>query len=150
MSASPSFYFYRRIGQIKFAAKQLQKKQVVKFIFAYILLLVIPFSLFAQGDEIIGKWKFPGNSREIEIYLENNKYYGKIIKTSGKNKNEKIGHIMLKDFIYNHTDMKYTGKINSPSGMTASGELLLLNENELKISVRKFFIHKTYILTRVK
>ncbi len=116
--------------------------------FTHILLFVFSFALFAQSDEIVGKWKFTDNSREIEIYIEDNKYYGKIVKTSGENDNEKIGHIMLKDFIYNQSKMKYTGKINSPSGMTASGQLVLLDEKRLQIGVKKLFIRKSYILEK--
>ncbi len=108
----------------------------MKIFFVYIVLFASSFSLYAQSDEIIGKWKFTGNSREIEIYKEDNKYYGKIVKTSGENDNEKIGHVRLKDFIYNQTGLKYTGKINSPSGMTASGQLVLLDEKRLQIGVK--------------
>jgi uncharacterized protein (DUF2147 family) len=122
-----------------------------------IFLLLMPLALFLLSfqhqttNEITGKWAFPDSSREIEIYKQNNKYYGKIIKVSGEDKKEKIGHIMLKDLVYDQADKKYTGEANSPSGMTASGEIVLLDENRLKISVSKFFIiNKSYTLTRIK
>ncbi|HSH51384.1 MAG TPA: hypothetical protein VK982_06640 [Bacteroidales bacterium] len=122
-----------------------------------IFLLLMPISLFLLSfqpkttDEIIGKWAFPDSPRKIEIYKQNNKYYAKIIKVSGRDKKEKIGHIMLKDLIYGQADKNYTGKANSPSGMTASAEIVLLDENRLQISVSKFFIiNKSYILTRIK
>lgn len=121
-----------------------------------LFLLLMPIALvllsfqYQKTNDITGKWAFSDSPREIEIYLENNKYYGKIVKVSGKNEKEKVGHVMLKDLVYDQTDKKYSGKVNSPSGMSASCKLVLLDENNLHISVKKFFIKKTYILTRVK
>jgi hypothetical protein len=122
-----------------------------------VLLFVVSTSFQYQTQkDITGKWTFsnsPSNDslREIEIYSENNKYYGKIIKVSGENKKEKVGHIMLKDLVYDQTEKKYNGEANSPSGMTASCELILLDENKLQINVQKFYIiRKSYILTRIK
>lgn len=122
-----------------------------------IILLILPLSLFLlsfqyqETIEITGKWAFPDSAREIEVYKQNNKYYGKIIKVSGEDEKEKVGHIMLKDLVYDQTDKKYTGKANSPSGITASGKIVLLDENRLQISVSKFLIiNKSYILTRIK
>jgi hypothetical protein len=48
-----------------------------------ILLLLFPLVLlltsFKTSDSITGKWVFNDSPREIEIYRENNKYFGKII-----------------------------------------------------------------------
>ncbi len=122
-----------------------------------IFLLLMPIALillsfqYQKTNDITGKWGFPDSPREIEIYKQNNKYYAKIIKVSGTDEKEKVGHIMLKDLVYNQTDKKYTGEVNSPSGMTASGVLVLLDENKLQICVQKFFIiNKSYTLTRIK
>jgi hypothetical protein len=114
-----------------------------------IALVLLSFQ-YQKTNDITGKWAFSDSPREIEMYLENNKYYGKIVKVSGKNNKEKAGHIMLKDLVYDQTNKKYTGLVNSPSGMTASCELVQLDDNNLQISVKKFLINKTYTLTRVK
>jgi uncharacterized protein (DUF2147 family) len=106
---------------------------------------------YQTKKDITGKWAFPDSPREIEIYKQSNKYYAKIIKVSGNDEKEKVGHIMLKDLVYDQTNKKYTGEVNSPSGMTASGELVLIDENKLQINVQKFFIiNKSYTLTRIK
>jgi uncharacterized protein (DUF2147 family) len=119
-----------------------------------ILLLLLPLMLaltsFKNSDSITGKWVFSDSPREIEIYRENNKYYGKIIKVSGTEKKEKVGHILLLDFVYNPAEKEYTGKINSPSGMKASGELEVLDENKLKLNIKKLFISKSFTLTRIQ
>jgi hypothetical protein len=104
-----------------------------------------------ETTEITGKWAFPDSAREIEVYKQNDKYYAKIIKVSGEDKKEKVNHIMLTDLVYDQTDKIYSGKANSPSGITATGKIVLLDENRLQISVSKFFvINKSYILTRIK
>lgn len=122
-----------------------------------VFLLLMPLALFLLSfqyhntNEITGKWAFFDSSRVIEVYKQNNKYYAKIIKISGEDENEKVGHIMFKDLVYDQADKKYTGKANSTSGITASGELVLLDENRLQISVSKFLvINKSYTLTRIK
>lgn len=119
-----------------------------------ILLLLLPIALiltsFKINDGIIGKWVFSDSPREIEIYKENSKYYGKIIKVSGTEKKEKIGHILLLDFVYNPSEKIYTGAINSPGGINATGVISVLNENQLKFNIKKFFIKKSFTLTRIK
>jgi len=124
---------------------------------AIIFLLILPLALFLMSFqnqetiEITGKWAFPDSPREIEVYKQKDKYYAKIIKVSGEDKKEKVGHIMLTDLVYDQTDKIYSGKANSPSGITASSEIMLLDENRLHIKVSKFFVvNKSYILTRIK
>ena len=122
-----------------------------------VFLLLIPLALFLlsfqyqETNEILGKWAFPDSPREIEIYEKNNTYYAKVIKVSGKDKKEKVGHVMLKDIVYDHTVNRYTGKVTSPSGISASARLVLLDKDSMQISVSKLFIiNKSYTLTRIK
>lgn len=119
-----------------------------------IVLLLLPLVLISMSLEenvdITGKWAFQDSPREIEIYMENYKYFGKIIKVSGTNDNEKTGHILLKDFVFDQSDKNYSGEVNSPDGMTATGQLMMLDENKLRFSLRKLFISKTFILKRIK
>lgn len=122
-----------------------------------VFLLLIPLALFLlsfqyqETNEIIGKWAFPDSPREIEIYEQNKKFHAKIIKVSGNDKKEKVGHIMFKDIVYDQKNKKYIGVVNSPSGITVSGKLVMLGEDSLQISVSKLFIiNKSYTLTRIK
>ncbi len=121
-----------------------------KNIVLLLLPLVMILTSFKSNESITGKWAFNDSPREIEIYKENNKYYGKIIKVSGTEKKEKVGHILLLDFVYNPSEKEYNGNINSPGGMNASGVLTVLNENKLKFSIKKLFINKSFTLTRVQ
>ena len=114
------------------------------------VLLLLSFQ-YQKTKDITGKWAFSDFPRKIEDYRHNNKYFGKIIKVSGKDEKEKAGHIMLKDLVYEQAGKKYTGKAKSPSGMTVSGELILLDENRLQISVSKFsVVTKSYTSINIK
>lgn len=121
-------------------------KKILRLLFPLVLLL----TSFKNNDSIIGKWVFSDSPREIEIYKEKNKYYGKIIKVSGTEKKEKVGHILLLDFVYDPSEKEYTGKINSPGGMSATGVLSVLHENKLKFSIKKLFVSKSFTLTRIQ
>ena len=124
---------------------KIDKKVVILF-----LPLVLLFTSFKNNESISGKWAFSDSPREIEIYSVSNKYYGKIIKVSGTEKNEKVGHILLLDFVYNPSEKEYTGNINSPNGIRASGVVSILDENKLKIKIKKLFISRSFTLTRIK
>jgi len=121
-----------------------------KNIVLLLLPLVMILTSFKSNESITGKWAFSDSPREIEIYRENNKYYGKIIKVSGTEKKEKVGHILLLDFVYNPSEKEYNGNINSPGGMNASGVLSVVNDNKLKFSIKKLFISKSFTLTRIQ
>lgn len=69
---------------------------------------------------------------------------------SGTEKKEKVGHILLLDFVYDPVEKEYTGNINSPGGMSASGVVSVLNENKLKLSIKKLFISKSFTLIRIQ
>jgi len=120
--------------------------QILLFLFPLVLLL----TSFKNNDSITGKWVFSDSPREIEIYMDNNKYYGKITKVSGTEKKERVGHILLLDFVYNPAEKEYNGNINSPGGMSASGVLSVVNEQKLKFSIKKLFISKSFTLTRIQ
>lgn len=122
-----------------------------RVLFAIPILLFLLAFQYQTSSEIIGKWAFPDSPREIEIYIQNNTYFAKITQISGEEEDEKVGHILLKDFVYDKFDKKYSGEVDSPLGFKASGKLVLLDENRLKLSVSKFLvIKKSFTLTRIK
>ncbi len=121
----------------------------IKIILLLLSLVLISMS-FKVNDDITGKWAFQDSSREIEIYLEKNKYYGKIIRVSGKDEKEKVGHVLLREFVFDKSGEKYTGEINSPGGMEASGELELLTKSTLKVSAKKIIFSKSFTLARIE
>lgn len=105
----------------------------LKFLFGLIILLITTdTALHAQtNDDILGTYWSPKEDGKIEIYKENNKYYGKFVwvnepKKDINNPNDELrerdlnGLIFLKDFNFN--DGKYEdGEIYDPeSGKTYS------------------------------
>ncbi len=121
----------------------------------YIKLISILLMLFAGNSvnaqsEIIGKWKNEDSGSIIEIYKQNNLFYGKIIKVSGNDPKEKVGHLLLDKLTFNTTTKKYKGKVNSTTGMTANCELGLINQNSFQITVTKLFIKKNQIFVRTE
>ena len=122
--------------------------------FKHIVLVLLPLVLvatsFKDDNSIKGKWVFSDSQREVEIYLDKGKYVGKITKVSGEIDAEKVGHILFADFVYSQVDKTYSGTIKPPDGLTASGEIIVLEKNKLKLIVKKFFSKKTFLLTRIE
>lgn len=118
-------------------------------IISILIILFAGYSVNAQSD-IIGKWKNEENGSIIEIYIHDNLFYGKIIKVSGKEPKEKVGHLLLNILIFNSTTKKYSGKVNSTTGMIADCELEFINKNKLQMTVTKLFIEKTQTFIRTE
>ena len=115
-----------------------------------ILIPVLFFFISSFSQDIIGKWKtVDANNKElsiVEIYEENNLYYGKIIKVfndegkticdycKGQFKDkDMIGLIILKD-LKKEKDIYEDGKITDPEiDKTYSCYVKLENPNKLKL-----------------
>ena len=150
----------------------------MKLIIIIIAILVVVSNLFSiDGDKILGKWYTENKKSIVEIYVENGKYQGKIIKLKTpfySENHEKAGQIkkddknpdpekrkqtleglkILFDFQYNEKKDKWIkGKIYDPeSGNTYFCKISLNEKGELKIrgSLDKWGIAgKTTIWKRV-
>ncbi|MBN2664508.1 MAG: hypothetical protein JXR68_12730 [Bacteroidales bacterium] len=120
----------------------------MKTLFIQIILLIFSFSVYSQSIKIDGNYRLDGGNGELKIYLQNSKYYGKIIKND-KGENVKNGHILLNDFIYNSKKNIYTGTVNSPKGVTANGELEVIDNKTIKLTVQRFLTTKSFILEKI-
>lgn len=73
----------------------------MKSIFFSTILLVFGMTTFAQtqADDIVGKWLIGSGEAQVEIYKNNNKYFGKIIKVNSTEKNAQkaLGKEIIKD-----------------------------------------------------
>ena len=108
-------------------------------------------SLFSFSQSAIeGKWKSEENGNVIEIYSQNNMFFGKIINVSDANSNDKTGDLLLNSLVYNNSTKKYEGKVKSTSGNTAQCKIELINENKFQFIVTKLFIGKIQIFIRTK
>jgi uncharacterized protein (DUF2147 family) len=141
---------------------------MVKFLLIGILALA---SVSPQNaDAIVGVWKNSSGKGHIQIYKQQNKYYGKIIwlkdavdaegrpKMDRKNtdpakrKNSLMGMVMLKDFKYNSGEWK-DGRIYNPSDGKEYKGLIRLKDDKT-IVVRGYMgislIGKSDTWTRIK
>ena len=120
---------------------------------AGIFLVMTPFTQAQSADAIIGKWLNEDQDAHIQIYLENSKYYGKIVwlkepnepetglpKLDDENEDESLrtrpvmGLILLKDFIYDGDGEWEDGTIYDPkNGSTYDCYMRLDDQGVLKI-----------------
>ncbi len=112
-------------------------------------ILLLSLLGFSQPT-IEGKWKSEENGNVVEVFNQNNMFFGKIISIADENSDVKIGHLILNNLVYNKSSKKYEGKVKTASGMTAQCKIEWINENKFQLSVTKLFIHKTQIFIRVK
>ena len=120
----------------------------------FLLLAFIGFQFIHAQDEILGKWKTiddeTGQAKSIvEIYKQNGKYYGKIVKLlteenkdgicrtcKGKYANKNIlGLVILKDLEYDADDKEWEdGTIMDPKNAKEySVYLALVQPDKLKV-----------------
>ncbi|NOQ26343.1 MAG: DUF2147 domain-containing protein [Bacteroidales bacterium] len=118
-----------------------------------------------SADKIIGKWILPDNIK-IEMYKENNKYFGKIIDISGfkngqirdiknpdKNKqNDKLlGKIIISNLEYDPKLKKWiNGTIYAPQkGIELNLKINYAKENELEAEASKLFFWKSIVWVKL-
>lgn len=82
-------------------------------IISILIILFAGYSVNAQSD-ITGKWKNEETGSIIEIYKQNNLFYGKINQVSGNESKEKVGHLLLNKLIYNSTKKNTAAKLIQP------------------------------------
>lgn len=116
------------------------------FIVALFLASIISFS----QTSILGKWENEETGITLEIYNQINEYSGNIIKVSNSDSKEKVGHLLLNHLVYNKSLKKYSGKVKTTSGITASCEIEMLNHDQFQLTVSKFLIKKKKIFKRTE
>jgi uncharacterized protein (DUF2147 family) len=130
------------------------------------LIAIIIFSLFSfkninsdDSEKIVGVWYTENNSSKIQIYKNDNQYFGKIIWLAPKSEKEDLkvkptlGYQIFRKFTYESKNLWSGGQVSDPrSGMTVSGKMTLKDDKTL--SVRGFvgapMFGKTVILKRAE
>jgi uncharacterized protein (DUF2147 family) len=83
---------------------------------AFLILTLSAGKVLAQStgnaDAILGVFLNNDSGRKIEVYKENNQYFGKITVPGNDGSNARVGTIVLKNLVY--TEGKWSGKIYSP------------------------------------
>lgn len=120
----------------------------IKYI-SIVSMMLFSFYGFSQTG-IEGKWKNEENGIDIEIYSQNNMFFGKTISVTNADSGIKAGHLLLNNLVYNILTKKYKGRVKLTSGFTAHCELELINGNKFQLTVTKLFIRKVQIFTRLE
>lgn len=115
----------------------------MKYLIALLFSLLLVNTSFAQ-NKIIGKWKDTDHpEKQIEVYLQNGKYYGKSI-------TEKTGFLILKDLVWNEKENIYKGILTNPDdNSTYNINVSMINDNTFKFKVGKFIFYKTFNFIKI-
>jgi uncharacterized protein (DUF2147 family) len=92
-------------------------------------------------------WQSENNSRKIEIYQSDGKWFGKLISSSERD--AKPGSVMLRDLVYDEKKNKYRGKMVRPdSDKEMSAEVACAGEDAIRMTGHMGFMSKSHKLYR--
>ena len=129
-------------------------KQNIIYLFAFFYIITV-FQTLAQSnpeDAILGEWYNASKEAKIEIFKENNKYFGRLSwlkepddeegkpKVDIENPDKKLqnrpllGLVILRDFIYDGKNVWSDGRIYDPkSGKDYKCKMTLTKDNKLDV-----------------
>jgi hypothetical protein len=127
--------------------------------------IILWFSIFnsyaQKGDDIIGKYKLP-NKIDVEIFKQNGKYLGKIIKLNGfedgqkkdinnpeksKQKDLLVGKVIIKNLIFENEEKQWINgtMYGAEKGLVFDLKITEIRNNEIEVIGSKYFFWKTLI-----
>ena len=127
--------------------------------------LLLCFSIlnsYAQNaDDIIGKYNLP-NKIDVQIFKQNGKYFGKIIKLNGfedgqkkdinnpdKSKREDLllGKIIISNLVFDSQKKQWVNgtMYGAEKGMVFNLKITEIRDNEIEVVGSKYFFWKTLI-----
>jgi uncharacterized protein (DUF2147 family) len=113
-----------------------------------IIAVFVPFSrssskIQATRCDISGIWQSEGNSRKIEIYRSDGKWFGKLI--SSADKDAKPGFVMLRELVYDEKKNKYKGKMVRPgSDKEISAEITCAGDDAINLTGRMGLMSRSH------
>ncbi len=114
-----------------------------------ILLFVLIGSFSNIQNDILGTWENNKTGYIVKIYEQDNQFFGKIVKVKGDNSDD-VGHILIKNIVYDVSNKRYFGEVETTKGMTADCEIEFINKDKFQLTVRKLFIKKTQLFSRTE
>lgn len=123
-------------------------------------------NLLAQkADDVIGEYHLPNNI-DVEIFKQNNKYFGKIIKLNGfedgqktdiKNPDESkqndllLGKVIIKNLVFDSVEKQWINgtMYGAEKGLTFNFKITEFRGNEIEIVGSKFVFWKTLIWEKI-
>lgn len=115
------------------------------------IILLFATAVYSSSDkptDFEGVWHSPEmNNMKIRVYQSSDKlWYGKIVESDKK---DDVGKLMLRKMSYNEHDNSLNGKAQKPDNFfVANVKLHLKSKDELKLTVSKFMMSRSYTLLR--
>jgi len=138
------------------------KKNVLSII---VLLALVSLAIAQNPDDIIGKYRLP-NQLDVEIFKQNNKYYGKIVGVGDLDfENQKdihnpaedlqdellLGKVIITNLEYDKSERQwFDGSMYSPEkGLIFNLKITEVRANEIEVVGSKYFFWKTLIWKKI-
>ncbi|MDJ1466319.1 DUF2147 domain-containing protein [Cytophagaceae bacterium DM2B3-1] len=102
----------------------------------------------ANGDAIIGIYQNQDGDRKMEIYKQDNQYFGKLIWLKTQDGKAKAGDVVLKNLSYSSNQWK--GKVYAPARNTDfPATIVMPDANTLQITAKAGFMSRSKDWKRV-
>jgi len=104
------------------------------------------------GELILGQWQTHDNQAVIEIYKEEEKFFGKIVELNADAQSEEsmIGLVILNDFTFSKHKYKHGTLYDPISNSLFNAKLWLKDKNTLKVRDYCGVLFKTFTWKRIK
>lgn len=137
-----------------------------KYLIISLLILFCVTDINAQkADDIIGKYRLP-NKLEVEIFKQNDKYFGKIIKLNNfengqirdiknpepsKTTDLLIGKVIIKDLEFDYDNKQWINgtMYGAEKGMYFDLQITEYRKNEIEVVGSKYFFWKTLVWVKI-
>jgi hypothetical protein len=116
------------------------------------VVLLSALAMYAQtAPAIMGHWRDEKEPhRQMEFFLDaNGLYHAKTI--NSKDKDMINGQVLLKNLKYDEYTRAFKGLMSPPdANLELDATVIMINNNRLKISAKKWMMSKTIYLIRIK
>jgi hypothetical protein len=129
----------------------MNKKKLYSVAFS-MCILCLKTSLLAQNaNTIYGKWKGKAdNEMKIEFYNETDKTISGKATSNNTNGKIKMGNIIFKKLIYTIKCNCLKGTMQPhDANITADAKITFISNIEMKVSISKFIMRKTFYLIKI-
>ena len=140
-------------------------KKTKSTILLFILLFTFSISFAQKADDLIGKYQLP-NKLDVEIFKENDKYFGKIIALrdfedgqttdihnpdKSKHNDSLIGMQIINGLVFDKEEKRWiNGKMYGPEkGMIFNLKVIEMRSNEIVVIGSKYILWKTLIWKKI-
>jgi len=101
-------------------------------------------------NDIVGVWENDKMGYTIKIFKQDNQYFGKIIVVASDKSDDEVGHILLRNLVFDENNKLYSGEVKMRNGMSLNCKITLIHRDRFQLTVKKLFIKKTKMFKRIE